>query len=293
MNLQLPATGQLSGRAAFDLRLLREERRSGNAGLQRLAGRGNCLAPAWRSLGGIFDRAELATGDIVEDLKLGQDWAAQGHRPMFVEQARVFSGAESDRNTLSQRRRWEGGFLAQCVRGRSALLAQSLREGDIAGDLGGVEPDDPAVALLVLLDSRLSSPAHSLGYRRGRLANLRSGGAPGLAFVAIALAWLAGGSQFVTSGALARAPSTSLWKIPMYLALSAPGRRQEWQRTERSWRGGTMRRGRLTAWESARRKPPYSNGLNHCSMFRNRSYRTWKSLENFDFLLNSGWVDSV
>ena len=44
----------------------------------------------------VFSRAELATSNIVEDLKLGQELADAGHAPLFVEQATVWSAAETE-----------------------------------------------------------------------------------------------------------------------------------------------------------------------------------------------------
>src|SRR6185503_8607207 len=77
-------------------------------GLQRLAGRvhllGTGIALPWKD----FAAAQLATAEIVEDLKLGQELAEAGRPPRFIEGATISSNAETERNTLAQRCTWRG-----------------------------------------------------------------------------------------------------------------------------------------------------------------------------------------
>ena len=235
MNLQLPATGsspvvQLSTFAFFVKNVIRQR------GLQRLSGRGQLLGTGMAFPWSIFDRADLATGDIVEDLKLGQELGRQGHGPLFVEQARVFSDAETDRNTISQRRRWEGGFLRNALRVGPSFLVQSLARADWRGAWSAINLMIPPVALLVILDVAALGIGGAVTWLTGasNWPLLVLAGLLAAAFVAVAMAWLAGGSQFVSAGALARAPLYVLWKIPMYLGFVRAGAPPEWQRTERA-----------------------------------------------------------
>ena len=55
----------------------------------------------------------------------------------------------------------------------------------------------------------------------------------GLAVLAIMLAWLREGRDFISGGALARAPLYVLWKLPMYFGLARRGTPSEWLRTGR------------------------------------------------------------
>jgi hypothetical protein len=183
----------------------------------------------------IFARANLATGDIVEDLKLGQELGQQGLGPRFVEQARVLSAAESGRNTLSQRRRWEGGFLRNALRAGPRLLGRSLWRLDARETWAALNLMIPPLALLILLDVTFLMVAGAITW-----LSSASGwpvlillGVLVIAAVAIGLAWHAGGSQFVTLGALARAPLYVLWKVPMYLRFAKAGVPQDWVRTAR------------------------------------------------------------
>jgi hypothetical protein len=234
MNVQLPTTHsspvvQLSTFAFYVKNVIRQR------GLQRLAGRGQLLGTGMAFPWAIFVGADLATGDVVEDLKLGQELGQRGHGPLLVEQALVVSDAETDRNTLSQRRRWEGGFLRNALRVAPSLLAQNIMHADWRGTWAAINLMIPPVALLVLLDL--------VGLTLGGTATwlLGANGWPVLflatylvmAFIAIGVAWRTGGSKFVTVGVLVRAPLYIAWKIPMYLGFARAGSPEEWQRTDR------------------------------------------------------------
>src|SRR5581483_8077780 len=64
----------------------------------------------------------------------------------------VWSSAESEEGTLSQRRRWEGGFLQNAQSAGPAMLARSLARGDIRGLWAAIHIMIPPLALLLLLD---------------------------------------------------------------------------------------------------------------------------------------------
>jgi hypothetical protein len=201
--------------------------------LQRIAGRAQLLGTGMAFPWPIFARAELATGHIVEDLKLGQELAAIGHPPQLVEEATIWSDAETDANTLSQRRRWEGGFLQNAIRVAPGILLRSLAQADARGMWAAISLMIPPVALLVLLDLVL------LGV--GGAATWLSGASPWpllilagmLAFagLALALVWRTGGSRFVSWQGLARVPLYLAWKLPLYLGLASRGAPKQWTRT--------------------------------------------------------------
>jgi cellulose synthase/poly-beta-1,6-N-acetylglucosamine synthase-like glycosyltransferase len=204
--------------------------------LQRLAGRvhllGTGMALPWK----IFAAAELATGDIVEDLKLGQDLFEAGYPPIFVEGATIWSNAETETNTLSQRRRWEGGFLRIAVRTGPTMLVRSLRRGDLRGLWAAANIMIPPFAMLLMLDLAALGLSVTLTWLAGGawwpvwlLAAIVM-----LAGVGLSLAWAAGGSRFVGLGDLARAPLYLAWKLPVYLGFVRRGAPRDWKRTDRS-----------------------------------------------------------
>ena len=255
MNVQLAAPDsspvvQLSTFAFYVKNVIRQR------ALQRLSGRGQLLGTGMAFPWRVFVGADLATDDIVEDLKLGQELAQQGNGALFVEQARVSSDAETDRNTISQRRRWEGGFLRSALRLAPSLLARSLSRADWRGVWAAIDLMIPPIALLVLLDLVALIGAGLLTWLGGAhiwplliLAAVLL-----LAALGLALVWRAGGLRFITLAALARAPLYVLWKIPMYLRFARGGAPEEWVRTSREGPTGEIARTAGRNRESARRK---------------------------------------
>jgi cellulose synthase/poly-beta-1,6-N-acetylglucosamine synthase-like glycosyltransferase len=233
-NIQLPAQHsspavQLSTFAFFIKNVIRQR------ALQRLARRVQLLGTGMAFPWAVFAEADLATGNIVEDLKLGQDLAARGYAPLLVEGATVWSNAETEMNTLSQRSRWEGGFLQNALRSAPVLFAQSIETGDAPGVWGAMHLMIPPLALLITLDLAalgLGSLACLTGYA-DLWPMLVLGGVLGLAGISLLLAWRAGGSRFVTAASLVKFPLYLAWKLPMYFRFAAQGAPKEWIRTAR------------------------------------------------------------
>jgi glycosyltransferase involved in cell wall biosynthesis len=235
-NLQIASdsaspTVQLSTFAFFIKNVIRQR------ALQRLAGRVNLLGTGMALPWPIFAVADLATGNIVEDLKLGQELTEQGHAPIFVERATVSSGAESGSNTLSQRSRWEGGFLRNAVAVGPRMLARSLLRADPKGLWAAMNTMIPPLALLILLDLVAVTIAGIVALLTHARAwpILCLAASLLLAGMALTLAWWrAGGSRYVSLRALYRAPLYIAWKLPMYLAFVRRGAPSEWRRTDRT-----------------------------------------------------------
>ena len=233
-NLQIPSADaspavQLSTFAFFIRNVIRQR------ALQRLAGRANLLGTGMALPWPIFETAELSTSDIVEDLKLGQELAETGHAPLFVEQATIWSDAETESNTLSQRSRWEGGFLRNALRVGPSMLGRSLLKRDVRGFWAAINAMIPPFALLIVLDLAMAATtAAAIWFTAASYsALLLLIGSLLLTFLALGLALRAGGFRFVSVDTLLRAPLYILWKLPMYLAFARGGAPNEWQRTDR------------------------------------------------------------
>lgn len=234
-NLQEPSRDaspavQLSTFAFFIKNVVRQR------ALQRLAGRTHLLGTGMALPWAVFLEASLATDNIVEDLALGQELSEKGHAPLFIEDATVWSSAETEANTLSQRRRWEGGFLQNAFQFGPAMLGRALAKGDVGGVWASINTLIPPLALLFLLDlaalllaAALTAAAHSSAWPLLVLLAALT-----LAMVGLGLAWRTGGSRFVSLSGLARIPFYVAWKIPMYLGFARRGAPKEWQRTGRS-----------------------------------------------------------
>ena len=184
----------------------------------------------------LFNRANLATPSIIEDLKLGHELAEAGNYPVFVEQATVWSEAETLANTLAQRQRWEGGFLSEAIRRGPSQLIKAAGSGDLRGMWAGLSIMVPPFALLVLGDSAvLLFATFILWALNGEPIVLLTLALPlFVAAVGLILAWSHGGSKFVSLGALLRAPAYLVWKVPLYGRFLRRGAPDEWVRTDRS-----------------------------------------------------------
>ena len=204
--------------------------------LQRLIGRVHLLGTGMAFPWSAFDRKGLATADIVEDLKMGIELADAGFPPLFVESAEVWSAPETAGNTLVQRRRWEGGFLAHALASGPKMLARSIAGGDAKGLWAALDLMVPPLALLVTLDIAALILGAGVTWLTGVSAVpvLLLAGALLLAGTALAAAWHFGGRRFVSLGGLARIPLYLVWKLPLYLGLARRGTPKEWLRT----RGG-------------------------------------------------------
>jgi cellulose synthase/poly-beta-1,6-N-acetylglucosamine synthase-like glycosyltransferase len=191
---------------------------------------GTGMAFPWKQL----QQANLASGHIVEDLKLGLDFAEKHHAPVFCPEAVVTSVFPLNiEGVKSQRTRWEHGHLGMIAAEGPALLMKSLTS--LNGSLLVLVLDMcvPPLALLMLMVLGLAAIAAVLIVATGvwmpwilaivLLVVL------GLAVLA---AWSKFGKQILSFSSLAYAPLYMLAKIPLYLRFLVK-RQVEWVRSKR------------------------------------------------------------
>lgn len=182
----------------------------------------------------LFENAPLATSDLVEDLALGIDFARSGRHPVFLEQALIWSNPASTAGTLTQRTRWEHGFVDTAIRRAIPLFVEGLRGSKPGLAWLGLHLLVPPLALLVTLG----------GLATGLCAILALVGAPwtpaiacacalGAIAILLSLNWRVSGREAVRGSTLARIPLYLLWKLPVYLRLVRK-RESEWVRTKRT-----------------------------------------------------------
>lgn len=226
-----PASGpmvQLSTFAFLIKNLVRQR------GLQRIAGSvhltGTGMALPWP----LFDQADLATSSIVEDIRLGIELGRSGAHPLLVEESRVWSPHADQADTLGQRSRWEGGFLALARAAAPDLIADGIRKGAPRTIFSALDLLVPPLAMLAVFNAgaaALLALAGAVGASWLPLQILCGVGA--MAVLALLTAWWREGRPFISGAALARLPLYVLWKFPMYLKLARSGAPKVWQRTER------------------------------------------------------------
>jgi cellulose synthase/poly-beta-1,6-N-acetylglucosamine synthase-like glycosyltransferase len=176
----------------------------------------------------------LATGHIVEDLKLGIDLARAGHAPLFCPGALVTSRfPDSTAGLQSQRTRWEHGHLGVILREAPRLLLESVLRCRpallvLALDLGVPPLALLALQLLLVWLAALALYASTEAAVPLALATL---GVVLFGF-AVITAWWRFARHVVSLASLALAPVYVLWKIPLY-ARFLVSRQVDWVRSRR------------------------------------------------------------
>jgi len=176
----------------------------------------------------------LASGHIVEDLKLGLDFAAAGSPPLLSPTSLVTSVFPANAEGVqSQRTRWEHGHLGMILSDGPKYLLQSLRERNIHLLALVLDMAVPPLALLTLLVSLLVGLGLVAIWLTSALypwlfavINLL------LLAVAVLLAWLFYGRHILSFRHLAFAPLYALAKVPLYLKFLFK-RQVDWVRSKR------------------------------------------------------------
>jgi cellulose synthase/poly-beta-1,6-N-acetylglucosamine synthase-like glycosyltransferase len=162
--------------------------------------------------------APLATGHIVEDLKLGIDLACAGTPPLFCREALVTSEfPASAEGVQTQRTRWEHGHLSVIVGEAPKMVLRSLRRFDGSALALALDLTIPPLALLTLFTFGLwvlSAIAFAWAHTKLPLA-LTSIEALMLV-AALMLSWWRYGRQIISLRDMASGLLYLIWKIPLY-----------------------------------------------------------------------------
>lgn len=182
----------------------------------------------------LIEGAELASGHIVEDLKLGLDFARLGQAPLFCSEAQVTSVFPVNAEGVqSQRTRWEHGHLGMMIKEGPRLFLESLRTKNLDLFAMTIDMCVPPLALLTLLVLVFCLLGIMLWAMTGNalpwsLAII----SPAILSLAVLLVWARFGRAILTFGNLAYAPIYALRKIPLYLKFLVH-RQIEWVRSHR------------------------------------------------------------
>jgi cellulose synthase/poly-beta-1,6-N-acetylglucosamine synthase-like glycosyltransferase len=201
--------------------------------MMRISGASLLLGTGMAIPWSLFKTVELETSALAEDAALGIDLMKAGHTPIFCETARVNSPAASKADTLTQRTRWEHGFLDMATRHAVPLVAAGVKERRIDLFWTGLHLLVPALALLTVIGlvaltalvgiaflTKVAAPAVALG------------GIIAAAFTLVGLAWLKEGRGVMSARAALSLPLYVLWKLPVYLRLFG-NKETSWIRTKR------------------------------------------------------------
>ena len=184
----------------------------------------------------VIESTNLATGSLVEDVKLGLDLASAGRPPVFCPAACVTSQfASSVEGAVIQRERWEQGHIKSILTSAPKLicLAITLRNWELLAltlDLAV-----PPLSLLAIFISGMLLLAGLTGFFSVSLTALVISVVNALAFsFAVFLAWLKYGCEFLPPRALLLIAPYALGKVGLYLRVLSNKVDTRWIRTDRT-----------------------------------------------------------
>jgi cellulose synthase/poly-beta-1,6-N-acetylglucosamine synthase-like glycosyltransferase len=194
---------------------------------------GSGMAFPWK----VLRDAPLASGHIVEDLKLGLDLAAAGTPPRFCPEALVTSlfPASSD-GMMAQRTRWEHGHLGIALSLGPRMLWRALSLGRWGMAAMALDVCVPPLASLVIAMSVGTALSIALGMAGFVSSLVVLAGAWGALLLAVALAWRQFGRDVVSLRDLLFVPVYVAAKLPLYVR-AFTRRQMEWVRTKRDDHG--------------------------------------------------------
>jgi cellulose synthase/poly-beta-1,6-N-acetylglucosamine synthase-like glycosyltransferase len=182
--------------------------------------------------------ASLATGHIVEDLKLGIDLARSGTPPLFCPEALVTSNFPTSVDGVQgQRTRWEHGHLSVILSETPRLFLNSLVPPNAGLMALALDLSVPPLALLTLLVAALwcaSGLFYLLTHALFPLGLASLAGA--LLALSVLFSWARYGRHIISLGDLALAVIYPLLKIPLYVRFLW-ARQLDWVRSKRDGDG--------------------------------------------------------
>jgi cellulose synthase/poly-beta-1,6-N-acetylglucosamine synthase-like glycosyltransferase len=178
--------------------------------------------------------APLATGHIVEDLKLGVELAYRGYMPLFCSEALVTSRfASANEGTQSQRTRWEHGHIGVILSDAPRLLLASILKMDVRLMSMALDLSVPPLALLALLNAAIWIVSVIILAGANMLVPVViSTTSLGLLVISVLLAWGRYGRRVVSLVDLGFAIFYAAVKIPLY-ARFLVARQMDWVRSKR------------------------------------------------------------
>jgi cellulose synthase/poly-beta-1,6-N-acetylglucosamine synthase-like glycosyltransferase len=178
--------------------------------------------------------APLATGHIVEDLKLGLDLARADLPPVFCPDATVTSSfAATPEGSATQRTRWEHGHLGIILAEAPALLWEAVRSRRVMLGAMALDLSVPPLSLLILTSCMLCLVDVIAWYFLGILfpIGVASLGCL-LLFGATLAAWAKYGRQTLTLSTLLYGFAYAARKLPLYVKFIVE-RQVDWVRSRR------------------------------------------------------------
>jgi cellulose synthase/poly-beta-1,6-N-acetylglucosamine synthase-like glycosyltransferase len=177
---------------------------------------------------------EVASSDIVEDMKLGLDLSIAGHPPIFCPDARVIGNLPQNVEAAKiQRTRWEHGHLQTLLNYVPKLILAGIKQRRSELFISALDLCIPPLSLFVVMWVSMMFISLLFGIFTSLWIPLVITGVAGLLLVtAILISWAKFARSDLPLQELLSVPIYILWKIPLYLKfLIQP--QKSWIRTER------------------------------------------------------------
>jgi cellulose synthase/poly-beta-1,6-N-acetylglucosamine synthase-like glycosyltransferase len=182
----------------------------------------------------VIRSVNLASDDLVEDMKLSLDLAVAGYPPMLCQDAIVIGRLpQHNQAAESQRTRWEHGHLQAILTHVPRLIGVALQKRRWETLVLALDLCIPPLSLFVVIWAGLmiaSLFASILGASWGSVGVLTIAGL--FLLSAILLAWAKFGRTDLPLRELLTIPFYILWKIPLYLKFLV-NPQSKWVKTER------------------------------------------------------------
>jgi cellulose synthase/poly-beta-1,6-N-acetylglucosamine synthase-like glycosyltransferase len=192
---------------------------------------GTGMAFPWK----VVRSTDLASGSIVEDLKLGLDLAVAGRAPLFCPSARVISEFPSSlKGIQSQRRRWEQGHLGMIMTMVPRLIVSAILQANFDLLVLALDVAVPplsllgilvaAVSIVAALTTLLDFPSTAISISAGIVATF---------IVGVLLSWLKCGRDVLPPRAILLIAPYVVRKLPLYCRILLQRSRSQWIRSDR------------------------------------------------------------
>jgi len=193
---------------------------------------GSGMAFPWN----IIHTAEFASGHIVEDLKLGIEFAGVGHPPLFCPSAVVTSHfPTSAQGAEMQRHRWEQGQIGLVLKLAPMLFYRSAKDRNLGLFALTLNLCVPPISLFILVSVTivfLSAAAALAGL--SALAFVVSSACVATLVAGAGLAWFNRGRDILPLRSFVLIANYTFVKLRMYKAVILGQRISHWIRADRS-----------------------------------------------------------
>jgi cellulose synthase/poly-beta-1,6-N-acetylglucosamine synthase-like glycosyltransferase len=182
----------------------------------------------------VIHKINLASNNIVEDMKLGLDLSIAGYSPVFCPAAEIMGILpQQQQAATTQRTRWEHGHLQTALSYVPLLIKESIKQKRLDLLVIALDLLIPPLSLFVSLWLGLTLISLlMIIFNLSYVPFILSAMAGLMIFTAILIAWNKFGKKELPLITLVKIPLYILWKIPLYFKFLFK-RESEWIRTER------------------------------------------------------------